>query len=239
VSEFKLDLYEVTVARFRNFVNSGAGTKASPPAAGAGAHPKIANSGWQAAFNANLEDDTNALKAALKCDTGYPWTDAPGANETKPITCVTWYDAFAFCIWDGGRLPTEAEWNYAAAGGNEQREYPWGSGIDANKAVYNCGSGAASCLKPVGSKSPAGDGKWGHVDLAGNNWEYVLDYEYNANGDYRPGACNDCADLQTGTGNRMFRGGGFPNDQDYQTTRTRIGDSPLQRDYDVGIRCAR
>jgi formylglycine-generating enzyme len=166
---------------------------------------------------------------------------AAGANENKPITCVTWYDAFAFCIWDGGRLLTEAEWNYAAAGGNEQRVYPWGANIDSTKAVYNCTTGAGTCLANVGTKSPAGDGKWGHVDLAGNNWEYVLDYAFNnGNGGYRHNPCNDCADLQvSGSGYRMFRGGGFPNESYYQTTATRIGDDPNQRDYDVGIRCAR
>jgi formylglycine-generating enzyme required for sulfatase activity len=88
---------------------------------------------------------------------------------------------------------------------------------------------------PVGSKSPAGNGKWGHADLAGNNWEYVLDYAYEP---YRLSTCNDCADLQP-SANRMFRGGGFPNEDFYQTTATRVYDLPTQRDNDVGIRCAR
>jgi formylglycine-generating enzyme required for sulfatase activity len=43
------------------------------------------------------------------------------------MDCLNWYEAFAFCIWDGGRLPTEAEWNYVAAAGSEQRFYPWSS----------------------------------------------------------------------------------------------------------------
>ena len=50
-----------------------------------------------------------------------------GPHETLPINCIDWYEAYAFCIWDGGFLPSEAEWEYAAAGGDEQREYPWGS----------------------------------------------------------------------------------------------------------------
>ncbi len=245
ISNFKLDVYEVTVARFRKFVDGGNGTQAAPPANGAGAHPKIADSGWQASFNASLEADTAALKAALKCSTGYPaWSDAPGANENKPINCVTWYEAFAFCAWDGGRLPTEAEWNYAAAGGNEQRTYPWGNQFDGSKLVYNCdGAGDQQCLdgpfsnlKDVGSKSPAGDGKFGQADLAGNLWEYVLDFERYP---YSITNCNDCADIQPGVPNRMFRGGAFFNDENYQTTSTRIGDVPTQRDHDVGIRCAR
>jgi hypothetical protein len=67
------------------------------------------------------------------------WTDTVGPNENLPMNCVPWYKAFAFCVWDGGRLPTEAEWNYAATGGNEQRKYPWGSTApDDALAVFNC-----------------------------------------------------------------------------------------------------
>jgi len=243
VGDFRLDVYEVTVGRFRAFVNAGKGTQASPPAAGAGAHPKIASSGWSAAFDTELAPTTAALKAALTCNSGYPaWTDAPAGNENKPINCITWFDAFAFCAWDGGRLPTEAEWNYAAAGGNEQRTYPFGASIDTTKASYDCrgdGSAAGACafsdMLPVGAKSPAGDGRWGQADLAGNVWEWTLDY---ARAPYRLATCKDCADLEPAT-NRTFRGGGFPNESFYQTTSTRLEDVPTDRDYDVGVRCAR
>ena len=91
---------------------------------------------------------------------------APGANESLPINCITWYEAFAFCAWDGGFLPTEAEWNYAAAGGSEQRAYPWSNPptsttIDCSHANYDdcaalrepAGDGA---VNRVGSESPAG-----------------------------------------------------------------------------------
>jgi len=80
--------------------------------------------------------------------------------------------------WDGGFLPSEAEWNYAASGGNEQRVYPWSAGptstiIDDSYAVY-CGNACAVGTQNVGYR-PKGDGKFGQADLAGNLWERVLD----------------------------------------------------------------
>ena len=103
VSPFVLDKYEVTVGRFRAFVEAGQGTQASPPGAGSGAHPKLAGSGWDSGWNTSLVADTSALKAAFKCSATYQtWTDTPGTNENKPMNCVSWYEAMAFCIWDGG-----------------------------------------------------------------------------------------------------------------------------------------
>ena len=59
------------------------------------------------------------------------WTPSPvsgsASQENLPINCVDWAEAYAFCIWDGGFLPSEAEWEYAAAGGSLQLDYPWGS----------------------------------------------------------------------------------------------------------------
>jgi formylglycine-generating enzyme required for sulfatase activity len=82
VSDFYLDKYEITVGRFRAFVNAGMGTQASPPAAGAGAHPGITGSGWDSTRNTNLSANTAALTTALKCDATYPtWTDTAGGNE--------------------------------------------------------------------------------------------------------------------------------------------------------------
>ncbi|WP_437758689.1 formylglycine-generating enzyme family protein [Sorangium sp. So ce1389] len=209
VSEFRLDTYEITIGRFRAFVEEGKGTQADPPVRDAGAHPKIPESGWNADWNSELTADRSALKVALRCESSH-WTDFPEQNERRPMTCMTWFEAFAFCIWDDGRLPTEAEWNYAAAGGAEQRLYPWGESIDASKAAYNClgdGDDAAECsmqdFLPVGSKSPDGDAKWGMADMAGNAGELVLDINQQA----FPTPCNDCAQLEGSTPNRVVRGG--------------------------------
>jgi formylglycine-generating enzyme len=140
VSTFKLDKYEVTVGRFRAFVEAGEGNLAKPPAAGVGAHPLIMNSGWNAEWNDPVKTLLPATSDALKAQlAGGTWTANPGANEILPITNVSWFVAFAFCAWDGGRLPTNAEWNYAAAGGSEQRLYPWmGTDIDESYASFDC-----------------------------------------------------------------------------------------------------
>jgi formylglycine-generating enzyme required for sulfatase activity len=239
VADFYLDKYQITVGRFRQFVNAGTGTQASPPASGAGAHPLIAGSGWDLAWNANLSADAAALKASLKCSaTDQTWTDTAGANESQPQNCMDWYTAFAFCAWDGGRLPTEAEWNYAAAGGSEQRAYPWSipptsTTIDDSYAVY-CGS-SCSGTQNVGSKSPKGDGKWGQADLAGNLWEWTLDWL----GSYQS-PCSNCADLiDMSADSRVVRGGRFYGKAPELLSSYRGSAVPAIRNHYIGSRCAR
>lgn len=237
VSDFYLDKYEVTVGRFRVFVNAGMGTQKTPPLTGAGAHPRIPGSGWDPAWNAKLAADSAALKTAHKCFESYQsWTDEPEANESKPINCLDWYTAFAFCAWDGGRLATEAEWNYAASGGDEQRYYPWSSPpsskiVDDTYTAY-CG-GTCKSLQNVGSKSPRGDGRWGQSDLGGNAWEWTLD----ANSPTFPMPCHDCAVIEGGP-LRNFRSGAF---DDIALTLRSATRHVYHPDYHgiIGVRCAR
>jgi formylglycine-generating enzyme required for sulfatase activity len=244
VDDFYLDKYEITVGRFRQFVNAGMGTQKSPPAAGAGAHPGIDGSGWDSTWNANLPADPNSLTAAIKCYSPFQtWTDTPGDNESRPQNCMDWYTAFAFCAWDGGRLATDAELNYASAGGSEQREYPWGSAApDPSKASYfdytlgGCnGNGNSDCvladLIVVGTK-PGGNGRWGHADLAGNVWEWTLDWYATYQN-----PCDNCANL-TDASDRVIRGGGFYDSAYWLGSATRDTLTPGYV-YRVGGRCAR
>jgi len=240
VSDFRLDRFEVTVGRFRRFWSEYPG---SMPAAGEGAHPNIPNSGWDASWP--LPQDQAELHASVECSPDYQtWTDEPGVGENRPINCVNWYVAFAFCIWDGGRLPTVAEWNYAAARGSEETSYPWGNDPpDDDHAVYcanysavdqGCPTATLSNISEVGSRSPAGDGKWGQSDLAGSMREWTLDYL-----DAYPDDCDDCANLTNVVGGREARGGDWNNDAASLSSYLRIAYDPANAMSWVGFRCAR
>ncbi|HXK19323.1 MAG TPA: SUMF1/EgtB/PvdO family nonheme iron enzyme, partial [Polyangiaceae bacterium] len=173
VSDFRLDTYEVTVGRFRKFVAAYSQTMIQ---AGKGKNPSnVLDPGWDSSWNASLDTNATTLKAALNCAPGYQtWTDAAGsaAEESLPINCVDWFEAEAFCIWDGGRVPTDAEWNYAAEGGAAQRQYPWGSAApDCSHSNYYdltagfCTTPPTGGVNRVGSESPTGDGLYGQADL--------------------------------------------------------------------------
>ncbi len=254
VSGFRLDKYLVTVGRFRQFVGAvlppdgGAGWR---PPAGSGIHVHVNNGnglnatgggyepGWVASDNPGVLPTT----ANLACDASYAtWTASPGSNEERPINCVNWYEAYAFCIWDGGFLPTESESEYAAAGGSQQLEYPWGSTDPGNAnqyAIYDChypnGSGVCAGvanIAPVGTAT-LGSGFWGQLDLAGELWEWNLDY----NATYVD-PCVDCADL-TPALLKALRGSNFGALATYVVPPYRGWADSTARSYTIGLRCAR
>ncbi|WP_437305432.1 formylglycine-generating enzyme family protein [Sorangium sp. So ce388] len=241
VNKFRLDRFEITVGRFRKFVEA---YPASKPTAEAGRHPQIDGSGWSSEWNNNMPETEVALRAAVNCNrTDQTWTDDKGDREHLAMGCLSWYVAFAFCAWDGGRLPTEAEWNYVAAGGDEQREYPWSDPpqsmvIDGTYAVYDCNDtgSSESCMtdgvQPVGSRSPKGDGKWGHADLAGNMWEWVLDWYADYSSE-----CIDCANMISAS-ERALRGGSFNYNASFLLSSSRNKYRPTFSNF-VGARCAR
>jgi cysteine-rich repeat protein len=244
IASFALDKFEVSVGRFRKFVAQYTGH----PANGAGAHPLIANSGWQSPTWDNLIEPTKeALAAALVCDPTYATWSTTGTNDLRPINCVSWSQAFAFCAWDGGRLPTEAEWEYAAAGGTNEWTYPWGntpvpSGAQDSTAAYanyyGLGDGSAggvyafADLLAVGTKS-ASLGKYGQLDLVGSMAEWVLD----AYATY-PSTCSNCAHLFSLGAYPVIRGGGWDNFTIGTTVRA-FPTSQTSVLRDVGFRCAR
>ncbi len=252
VSSFRLDKYDVTVGRFRKFVTAVvAGWR---PPAGSGKHAHLtggglnggSEQGWDASWNTNLPGDKPTWDGttALTCSPDYQtWTPGSGANETRPINCINWYQSAAFCIWDGGFLPSEAEWNYAAAGGGDQRKYPWGPtvpGTNANLAIYGCYyNGTGTCaqvasIAPVGSVA-AGNGRWGQSDLGGNVWQWTLDGPKTP---YNETDCNNCAYLAA-TSIRVLRGGAFNIGAQFLLSSYRHEYAAAGRLGDVGARCAR
>jgi sulfatase modifying factor 1 len=247
VSSFALDKYEVTVGRFRKYVDAYVDNVTSAPAQGAGANPAIPGSGWQSAWNWSLAPTEATLRAMLDSpNTTYDtWTNSPGttAQESRAINMVEWAQAFAFCIWDGGRLPTESEREYAAAGGAENRLYPWGSAEPTCRyANFFPGApcrpdapGGFGEVAPVGS-FPAGNGKWGHADLAGNVEEWALDVY----GTYQAGSRTDYANTSNAFAPRIVRGGSLNSFTVYYLRAAyRTAWYPNNMSTAFGLRCAR
>lgn len=224
VSTFALDAYEVTVARFRAWVAAGRPVPSGP----------VMYRGFAMPFEGMVSTDLQ-----LNCNSyaNYPRID----RENHPINCVNWATAQAFCVWDGGRLPTQAEWEFAARG-TVGRIYPWGSAPPNNSLVYWSGSGVGqSVTSPVGSL-PAG-AVGGVHDLAGNVSEWNADWlaGYNASGTGcwgGVGANNPvCNDRTLGT--RVTRGATWDSHNEPEVRASTRGSwTPNTGYYLLGFRCA-
>jgi len=156
-----------------------------------------------------------------------------------PINCVTWQMAATYCQWLGARLPSEAEWEFAARNGGEDIAYPWGSSPEpgCDHAVMwvdsaGCGTGGSM---PVGSMPDGATPGSGLVDMAGNVEEWVQDWHHE---DYI-GAPTDGSAWEDGGSLRVVRGGGYLSQAQGLRTRSRGGYSPSTHSSPVGFRCAR
>ncbi len=257
VRTFALDKYEVTVGRVRAWLKAAG---SSQPAPSAGAPPGFeAKVGWDSSWPLRNKNEIVATLDGESSELRTWKTPYLADDKALPISDLNWYEAQAFCIWEGGRLPTEAEWNYAAAGGSEQRVFPW-SVPAANQLIndsntgYGCphgNTGDNNCIKspgylhPAGAKLATGDGaKWGHADMAGNVEEWVLDFKQWIDNNEMPlkdakwlSPCDNCVDPNGGK-YRAARGGAF--DESSNEVRTNWHYSYDAEHYQVvlGFRCA-
>ncbi|MFJ8000413.1 formylglycine-generating enzyme family protein [Streptomyces sp. NPDC096310] len=233
VAPFALDAHAVTNARFAAFV-------------GATGHRTDAELfGWSYVFAAFLPEP---LRATSPRPAATPWwrgvegarwdaPEGPGSaldgRWDHPVTQVSWADAAAFCAWDGGRLPTEAEWEYAARGGLDQARYPWGDELTPGGA-HRCNiwqgtfpdtdtaeDGYAGTA-PVHAYPPNG---FGLFNVSGNVWEWTADL-------WHPGA----------PGLRAMRGGSYLCHHSYcnrYRVAARTANTPDSTTGNLGFRVAR
>ncbi|MDM8558418.1 SUMF1/EgtB/PvdO family nonheme iron enzyme [Candidatus Parabeggiatoa sp. HSG14] len=220
VDKFAMGRYEVTVGEFRRFVKAtGYKTEAEK---GRGCFMYDGNA-W------NYQKDVNWRNFYFS------------QKENQPVICVSWNDAVAYIEWlsqqtgQQYRLPTEAEWEYAARAGTETK-YWWGNDTGRNRAnCADCGSQWDNKqTAPVGSFQP---NPFGLYDTVGNVWEWVAD---SVHPNYI-NAPNDARIWMEGADNnfRWFRGGSWNDDSNNIRVAFRAGDHPGYNSIFNGFRVVR
>lgn len=215
VDTFYMDVFEVSVAQYAEFLNEIDGY--------------VGKCNGLLCLATHFETINSYLTDELD---GY--LPRPGF-EQYPINNVTWHGADAYCRWAGGRLPTEAEWELAAGGG-DGRVYPWGT-AEPTADLVTYGAANFNALQAVDS-SPQGVSPFGLFNMAGNVKEWVRDgYDpiyYN-----RSPEDNPTGPEVNAYDERVLRGGGFRSPIENIRTTHRESERPtqFQNVSDVGFRC--
>ncbi len=225
LADFELAVYPLTVAQYRPFVQEGGYRE---------------DRWWTEAGRGARRERTQP----------YLWDDPTWTLDNHPVMGVTWYEAEAYCNWlshrlglrrGAIRLPTEAEWEWAARG-PEGRPYPWGDNWESWRANgQESGIGRTSAVGAF----PGGKADWWRVldpesaevqDLAGTVWEwtasrYSKDYQYAHRSLLNAGRAGDSP--------RVVRGGGWGSVPEGLRSAFRGGDATGDADFDLGFRLAR
>lgn len=176
---------------------------------------------------------TNYLMEETAEDGSLIFVAMPGFAD-YPANHISWYGAAAYCTYVGGRLPTEAEWEYAARG-TDGRLYPWGN-EPPNQFVAVYMSLSFDNVKPVDAL-PDGASPFGAEGMAGSMWEWTADWYDPAY--YRSGPAANPTGPNIGE-TKSARGGAWPNNNEADRIRTanRTGFDPTYISASVGFRCA-
>ncbi len=212
LSDFYISKYEVTNAEYAKFLNA---------------------KGNQEEGGSTWLDITNNFCQIEKAGKTFK---AKAGKENHPVIMVTWYGAKAYASWAGGRLPTEAEWEYAAGGGNKSKGYKYSGSNKINevawyrensqiieKAISN-GKGT----HPIGKKKP---NELGIYDMTGNVWEWCSDWY----GSYGSAAETNPQGASSGS-ERVLRGGSWGNDAYDCRVAYRDSYNPSSSYYFIGFR---
>ena len=152
-----------------------------------------------------------------------------------PITFVTWYAAVAYCEWRDKRLPTEAEFEWAAQDGTTRAEYPWGDAAPSDELVSWGGNGIDATV-PVGSYPPNARGLY---DMSGNVWHFTADPWLGSYSDTAAVREQPNAKPPDPSTRRVVRGGSWGANAANLRVRYRDSHRPFDAREMVGFRCAK
>jgi formylglycine-generating enzyme required for sulfatase activity len=154
--------------------------------------------------------------------------------ENKPVVTVTWTGAKAFATYYNGDLPTEAQWEFAARGGNNSHQYPYSGGNVLNEVAWYAGNSYAT-FKNVGTKQP---NELGIYDMSGNAQEWCRDWyawDYYTTGD----AIDPTGPAESTNDSRCVRGGSVYNGPDDCRSSDRYWHDPDSENKEIGFRIVR